>query len=152
VSTNGGGNGGSVCGKARGGEVSSFIGARVLWRGSRKSSHSGLRHGARAVRAATANSGLWAVRRANGQGRCGRPTHAGAMCGADPGPTVPRTGAPRGRGRTNSHRPASVCAYGGVRPWSRQDRARHRACPRSRMFQCQKIWGSLVQENFSRNF
>jgi hypothetical protein len=58
VSTNGGGNGGSVCGKARGGEVSSFIGTRVLWRGSRKSSHSGLQHGARAVRAATANRAL----------------------------------------------------------------------------------------------
>jgi hypothetical protein len=35
VSTTGGGNGGSACGKARSGEVSSFIGARALWRGSR---------------------------------------------------------------------------------------------------------------------
>jgi hypothetical protein len=34
VSTTGGGNGGSACGKARGSEVSSFIGARALWRGS----------------------------------------------------------------------------------------------------------------------
>jgi hypothetical protein len=49
VSATGGGNGGSVCGKARGGEVSSFIGARALWRGSRESSPSGLRHGTRAV-------------------------------------------------------------------------------------------------------
>jgi hypothetical protein len=43
-------------GKARGGEVSSFKGARALWRGSRELSPRGLRHGARAVRVATANS------------------------------------------------------------------------------------------------
>jgi hypothetical protein len=63
-STTGGGNGGSACGKARGGEVSSFIGAHALWRGSRESLHSGLRHGARAVQAATANSRPGAARRA----------------------------------------------------------------------------------------
>jgi hypothetical protein len=69
VSTTGGVNGGSVCGRVRGGEVSSFIGARALWRGSRESSPSGLRHGTRAVRAAraaTANSQPGAALRAYG--------------------------------------------------------------------------------------
>jgi hypothetical protein len=51
-------------GKARGGEVSSFIGACALWRGSRESSPSGLRQGTRAVRAATANSQPGAALRA----------------------------------------------------------------------------------------
>jgi hypothetical protein len=73
VSTAGGGNGGSVCGKAHGGEVTSFIGARALWRGSRESSHSGLRHGARAVRAATTNSQPEAALRAYGGDAVGWP-------------------------------------------------------------------------------
>jgi hypothetical protein len=73
VGTTGGGNGGSACGKARGGEVSSFIGARALWRGSRESSHSGLRHGARAVRAVTANSQPGAALRAYGGDAVGWP-------------------------------------------------------------------------------
>jgi hypothetical protein len=50
-STSGGDNGGSVWGKARVGEVSSFIGARALWRG----------HGSRRP----AGCGM-------GQGRCKR--------------------------------------------------------------------------------
>jgi hypothetical protein len=77
VSTTGGVNGGSVCGRVRGGEVSSFIGARALWRGSRESSPSGLRHGTRAVRAATANSQSGAALRAYGGDAVGWPAQDG---------------------------------------------------------------------------
>jgi hypothetical protein len=72
VSTTGGGNGGSVCGRARGGEVSSFIGARALWRGSRESSDSGLRHGQGG--GAAANSCPGAVRHAYGDVAVGWPS------------------------------------------------------------------------------
>jgi hypothetical protein len=60
-------------GKARGGEVSSFIGAHAWWRGSRESSPSGLRHGARPVRAATTYSQPGAVLRAYGGDAVGWP-------------------------------------------------------------------------------
>jgi hypothetical protein len=73
VSTTGCVNGDSVCDRARGGEVSSFIGARALWRGSRELSPSGLRHATRAVRAATANSQPGAALRAYGGDAVGWP-------------------------------------------------------------------------------
>jgi hypothetical protein len=59
--------------RASGGEVSSFIGARALWRGSWESSPSGLQHGARAVRVATANSQPGAALRAYGDDVVGWP-------------------------------------------------------------------------------
>jgi hypothetical protein len=75
VSTTGGGNGGSVCGKARSGEVSSFIGACALWRGSRESSHSGLRHGQGGGTAVNSRPG--AARRAYGGVAVGWPAQDG---------------------------------------------------------------------------
>jgi hypothetical protein len=60
-------------GKAHSGEVSSFIGAHALWRGSRVSSPSGLRHGTRAVRTAMANSQPGAALRAYGGDAVGWP-------------------------------------------------------------------------------
>jgi hypothetical protein len=75
VSTTGGGNGGSVCGKARGGEVSSFIGTRALWRGSRESSHIRLRHGQGGGVAGNSRPG--AARRAYGSVGVGWPAQDG---------------------------------------------------------------------------
>jgi hypothetical protein len=76
-STSGGGNGGSVWGKARGGEVNSFIGVRALWRG----------HGSRRP----AGCGM-------GQGRCERRRPI-----ASRGRRCPRTAATPLVGRRGGH-------------------------------------------------